>query len=96
MIIHIVKNKVKAGTAAEYTKVAEDFMAYVKEHCAGCISARVMVDTVQEDVVANLIEWESKAALEAHLNGDSLSKFVDRLMPYFEGNTTEVYEIAGE
>ena len=93
MIIHIVKNTVKEGTKADSTVVAKDFMAYVKENCPGCISARVMADPEKDTEVVNIIEWEDMDSLKAHLAGDSLGKFVDRLMPYFAGNTTEVYEI---
>lgn len=93
MIIHIVKNTVKEGTKADYTVVAKDFMAYVKENCPGCISARVMADPEKDNEVVNLIEWEDMNSLKAHLEGDSLMKFMDRLVPYFAGNTTEIYEI---
>ncbi len=93
MIIHIVKNTVKPGKTEEYVQVALDFMAYVKEHDAGCISARVMADTTNEHMIVNLLEWEDMASLEAHLAGGSLMKFVDRLEPCFAGNTTEIYEL---
>lgn len=92
MLIHIVKNTIKPGTAEAYTEVAKEFMAYVKENCHGCISARVMMDPKDETMVANILEWEDRKALKDHLAGDSLMKFVDRLSPYFVGNTTEVYE----
>lgn len=93
MIIHIVRNEIRPGTAEPYTEAARDFMAYVKENCPGCLSARVLQDTENENIIANLIEWEDMDSLKAHLSGDALSRFVDRLGPYFAGNSVEIYTV---
>ena len=93
MVIQIVKNEIKPGTAEQYIEAAKDFMSYVKENCPGCLEAGVMQDQSNENIVANLVKWESSDDLKNHLAGDALSKFADRLFPFFVSNTTEIYRL---
>ena len=90
MFVVIIKNKVKEGFKKEYLE-ASKLMAKDTSMIDGCISALALDSKSEDHVIVNYECWENEAAFKAY-DGSAFFKYKSMLKPYFEGNTTELYE----
>lgn len=75
MLIVFAKATVKDGAAGKFTAAAENVVKKTREE-AGNISYTLLTDSYDECKFTVLEEWESKDALDAHMQTDHFKAFV--------------------
>lgn len=79
MIKVVVKQSVKEGMLEEFLPIAKKLVEETNEKDAGCIRYEMYQDLSNPLIIAVIEEWESDAALDAHMKSAHFQSLIPRL-----------------
>jgi len=81
MIKVVAKNFVQEGNFEEVISLYEELVELTRKE-EGCISYELYRDSKDSNVIAMIEEWESREALERHLNSEHFTRIVPQVKKF--------------
>jgi quinol monooxygenase YgiN len=91
MVFVVSKSVIKEGKTEEYKKLTTRLIEETRKE-AGCISYDLCQDMSNPSILTFLERWESKEALDAHMNSAHFKEIVPMLKEYRESSELNVYK----